>query len=217
MVARAFINAQDAFEDLYHEIMRNGVESDGTKFLHNVGFYMYQPMNNKIKTPWRKWKLEYAEREWAWYLSENRSVAEIKKHAKIWDLMHSGDDIVNSNYGYQWNRNGQLDYVINELIRNPQSRRAVVTIYDGKEHQTYEKDSPCTLNVVFNITESRLNMSVLMRSCDLWFGFCNDQYCFSKLQQLVSNRLELQIGWYYHFVNNFHLYERHFNKMSTER
>ena len=30
-------------------------------------------------------------------------------------------------------------------------------------------------------------MCVVMRSNDLWFGFCNDQYCFSKLQELVAD------------------------------
>lgn len=51
-----------------------------------------------------------------------------------------------------------------------------------------------------------------MRSNDLWFGFCNDQYCFSKLQEMVSKRLNIGIGWYYHFANDLHLYEKHFNK-----
>ena len=55
-------------------------------------------------------------------------------------------------------------------------------------------------------------MSVMMRSNDLWFGFCNDQYCFSKLQEMISNELSLEIGWYYHFVNNIHLYNNFLNK-----
>jgi thymidylate synthase len=52
-------------------------------------------------------------------------------------------------------------------------------------------------------------MSVYMRSNDLWFGFCNDQYCFSELQKVVAERLSIDIGWYYHHAHNFHLYERH--------
>ena len=70
-------------------------------------------------------------------------------------------------------------------------------------------DTPCTLNIVFNITNNKLNMSVQMRSNDLWYGFCNDQYCFSKLQELVATTLHKEVGWYHHFVNNLHLYEKH--------
>lgn len=207
-----FYNAQQAFEFLYSDIYFNGEILDNTKYLQNVGFYLNSPMDNKIKTLWRNWKNSYAELEWEWYLSKNRDVSEIKKHAKIWDKMHNGDNIVNSNYGYQWSRSEQLDFVINELTENPNSRRAVLTIYDGKEHSIHSFDTPCTLSIVFNITNNRLNMSVLMRSNDLWYGFCNDQYCFSKLQEMVANRLGLHVGWYYHFANNLHLYNNQLNK-----
>ena len=54
----------------------------------------------------------------------------------------------------------------------------------------------------------RLDMCVTMRSNDLWYGFCNDQYQFSKLQHYVWNRLgkDIEIGTYFHFAHNLHLY-----------
>lgn len=204
-----FNNAQQAFEFFYEKINKDGILLDNTKYLQNIGFYLKNPLDNNINTLFRKWKKSYAEIEWEWYLSKNRNVSEIKKYAKIWDKMHNGDNIVNSNYGYQWSRNNQIDFIINELSKNPNSRRAVISIYDGKEHQIHSFDTPCTLNIIFNITNGLLNMSVLMRSNDLWFGFCNDQYCFSKLHELISNKLNLKIGWYYHFSNNLHLYDKH--------
>ena len=204
---RKFSTAQDAFEFYYKKISTKGEASSGTRYLQNIGFYISNPLQNKINTKYRNWKEDYAATEWEWYLSKNRSVSEIKKKAKIWDSMHHGDDIVNSNYGYQWGRNNQLQYVIDELIRNKDSRRAVITIYDGKEHEMHSLDTPCTLNVVFSISNEKLNMSVLMRSNDLWYGFCNDQYCFSLLLKLMADKLGIEIGWYYHFANNLHLYE----------
>lgn len=49
-------------------------------------------------------------------------------------------------------------------------------------------------------------------SNDIYFGFCNDQYCFSKLQKMVAKEVGLKIGTYYHFAVNLHLYPRHYNK-----
>jgi len=49
-------------------------------------------------------------------------------------------------------------------------------------------------------------MAVLMRSNDLWYGFCNDQYQFSMLQMMVAERLNIEIGEYYHYAHNLHLY-----------
>ena len=51
-------------------------------------------------------------------------------------------------------------------------------------------------------------MSVVMRSNDLWFGFCNDQYQFSKLHRYIWGRLDagIEMGTYFHFAHNLHLY-----------
>lgn len=206
-----FINATKAFEYYYKAIMHSGADRNGTKTLFNVGFYIHNPLDRAITTPWRKWTNKYAEIEWDWYMSKDRSVAEIKKHAKLWDKMHSGDNIVNSNYGWQWDRNDQLDKCIEQLRANGESRQAYVTIYDGKEKDEYAFDTPCTMSIGFTIIDKRLCMNVHMRSNDLVYGFCNDQYCFSKLQETVAGIMNLEVGWYHHFANDLHIYERHFN------
>lgn len=208
-------NAQEAFEDLYDLIMlNNGIDTNiGTKAVYNIGFTICNPQDNHINTPWRKWSKKYAEREWQWYLSQNRSVEEIKKYAPIWDKMHGGDNLVMSNYGWQWGRNNQLDKVIKQLKENPNTRQAWISIYDGKEKDFYQYDTPCTLAIGFNVNHYHtfFDMTVVMRSCDLIYGFCNDQYCFSKLQELVAEELGLQVGTYYHFAHDLHIYEKHFS------
>jgi len=50
-------------------------------------------------------------------------------------------------------------------------------------------------------------MCVVMRSNDLWYGFCNDQYQFSNLQMLVAQRAGYEVGTYYHYAHNMHLYK----------
>jgi len=49
-------------------------------------------------------------------------------------------------------------------------------------------------------------MAVMMRSNDLWYGFCNDQYQFSNLQMYVAYETGCELGTYYHFAHNMHLY-----------
>lgn len=211
-----FRNAQSAFEHLYDEIIQNGIYSpqQKTKSLYNIGFTIIDPNDNSINTEWRRWNKKYAEREWNWYLSKNRSVEEIKKFAPTWDKMHNGDNIVNSNYGWQWSRNNQLDKCIEQLKKDKFTRQAYISIFDGKEKADYDYDTPCTLSVgfyVFPYGINTLNMTVLMRSNDLIYGFCNDQYCFSKLLSLVASELNLKVGAYYHFAQNLHIYKQHFN------
>jgi thymidylate synthase len=211
---KVFRNANEAYEYIHDRILQDGVEFGDTKALFNVGFYMSDPKDRRIMNKERKWNEDYAEAEWEWYLSGDKSIYKLGdiygKITEIWKRMADGVGQVNSNYGWQWQRSdhnvSQLDNVIKLLTENPSSRQAAISIYDGKEHNEYTTDTPCTYAIQFTIVHGRLDMCVTMRSNDLWYGFCNDQYQFSKLQEMISNRLNINTGVYYHFAHNMHLY-----------
>jgi len=209
-----FKTVTEAFE-YYYEKLDSQLDNNGTKSFYNQSFTITDTSDHVVKTSWRNFKIDYAEKEWEWYLSKDRSAKEIAKVAKIWYNHMDERGYVNSNYGYQWDREDQLTYAINELKRDKYSRRSVITIYDAKEHDLYSKDTPCTLNIQFYFTpdSEKLHMTVIMRSNDLWFGFCNDAYCFLKLHKLVCNALNVDQGFYTHFAQNLHIYKRHYNKM----
>jgi thymidylate synthase len=176
-------------------------------------------MERSISSPYRKWRQDYAFAEWEWYFSGDRNIKKLGelygKVPAIWEQMADADGCVNSNYGYQWERNYQLDKVVAQLKNNKNTRQAAISIYDGKEINKYKQDTPCTYAVQFTIVNDKLNMCVTMRSNDLWYGFCNDQYCFSQLQELVANRTGYDIGTYYHFAHNLHLYKRNLSESNT--
>jgi thymidylate synthase len=205
-----FNNANEAYEYYHDLILRTGVDFDNTKALFNVGFTIENPLDNHITNKERNWKSEYAEAEWQWYLSADPRVSKLGelygKVPPIWQRMADSNGEVNSNYGYQWKRHDQIDYVVAKLKDNPNTRHAAISIYDAKEWQQYTKDTPCTYAIQFTILDNKLNMSVYMRSNDLWYGFCNDQYCFSMLHKKVSEMLSIEIGEYYHHAHNLHLY-----------
>ena len=209
-----FRTANDAYEYLHDRIIQDGVDFAGTKALFNVGVYITDSQDNKIINRERNWKEDYAEAEWQWYLSGDRNISKLGdlygKVPEIWKRMADRQGNVNSNYGYQWQRGynhiSQLDYIVKLFKENPETRQACISIYDGKEHPDYKTDTPCTYAVQFTILHGRLDMCVTMRSNDLWYGFCNDQYCFSKLQKMVSDKLNIEPGVYYHFAHNMHLY-----------
>ena len=207
-----FYNADSDFSYFLNEIRCNGVDFGDTKALFNVGFTMEHPSDMFILNGERNWNREYADAEWQWYLSGDRNINKLGdiygKIPPIWKRMADKDGNVNSNYGWQWKRNEQLDNVIAMLESNPDTRQAAISIYDAKEINDghYQNDTPCTYAVQFTILNNKLNMAVVMRSNDLWFGFCNDQYCFASLQMLVAYELGIECGEYYHYAHNLHLY-----------
>ena len=207
---KVFRNANEAYEYIHDQILQNGVDFGDTKALFNVGFYITDPKDRKIINKERAWKEDYAEAEWQWYLSGDKSIYMLEeiygKVPEIWKRMADQNGHVNSNYGWQWKRNDQIDMVVQMLKQNPDTRQACISIYDGKEISDYAFDTPCTYAIQFTIVHGRLDMCVTMRSNDLWYGFCNDQYQFSKLQDLMAFRLDIETGVYYHFAHNMHLY-----------
>jgi thymidylate synthase len=211
-----FDTANDAFEYYYELIEKYGEDFGDTKTYFNVGFYIRNPLNNNIISDFRKWNKDYAEYEWQWYLSGDPDATEIAKRAPIWKNHMDEYGHVRSNYGWQWERSDQLNQVIDilrvSLAANLDTRKAVITFYDGKEIFSYSKDTPCTNSIHFQIVNKKLCMTINMRSNDLWYGFCNDQYCFSKLQEMVAKELCIEVGWYYHFVSNMHIYNEFLNK-----
>ena len=105
----------------------------------------------------------------------------------------------------------QLDYVYEELQRDPASRRAVISIYSEAD-QRESLDVPCTLALHFLIRHGKLDLMVNMRSSDLFLGLPYDVSQFAFLQQLVAGWLNLDAGRYIQWAHSAHIYGQHINR-----
>lgn len=164
----------------------------------------------------RKYNLAYFKEEMRWKLGANRYDESIKQHAKMWEAVQNPDGTFNSNYGVFWfGEQKGFWTVIEELVRDRDSRRAVIPML-GKEHMTPETvDTVCTEAVGFRIRDGALYMSVHMRSSDQIFGLGTDVPTFSVLFMLVHGMLQLhyqglRLGNLTITAMSSHIYERHF-------
>lgn len=107
--------------------------------------------------------------------------------------------------------NGQYAVMADRLRNDPESRQAVVTIWNP-ERDTLEKkrDYPCTILHQFRIRKNRLNMSVYMRSNDVWLGAAYDFFQFSRVQIAMASILGIEPGTYSHHVGSLHIYEANY-------
>lgn len=109
----------------------------------------------------------------------------------------------------------QVDQVRRLLLKEPDSRRALIQLYDPTLDASSNKDIPCTLNFRFFLREGRLQMHTTMRSQDLWLGFCYDLYTFSILHELMAHWIGADLGEYHHYVDSLHLYAEHWEKAAA--
>jgi len=100
----------------------------------------------------------------------------------------------------------QLDQVRRILAADPDSRRAVIQLFDPGRDLRGGKDVPCTLGWRFYLRTGRLHMYSTMRSQDLWLGFCYDTFTATVLQELLAGWLGVEVGEYHHHVDSLHLY-----------
>lgn len=103
----------------------------------------------------------------------------------------------------------QLDQVRHQLTADPCSRRAVIQLWDPTRDHEGHRDVPCTLGYWFALRDGRLDMHTMMRSQDLWLGFCYDLYAATVLHELMAGWVDAELGAYHHHVGSLHLYDEH--------
>jgi thymidylate synthase len=112
---------------------------------------------------------------------------------------------------YGLRTNGQYDAVIDKLKNDSDSRQAVVTIWNPEyDNQPSKRDYPCTVLHQFRIRNNKLNMSVYMRSNDVWLGAAYDFFQFTQVQIALASVLGIEPGKYAHHAGSLHIYEQHY-------
>lgn len=115
-------------------------------------------------------------------------------------------------YTYHQRFAEQLPWIIEELKRNPYSRRAIMNIRDFKVDSTNDHPA-CLQSIHFAIRENKLNMTVMMRSNDAVQATFMNAVGFIALQRDVAEKLDVPIGSYTHIAYSFHAYENCFTRL----
>lgn len=192
--------------------------------------YLY-PMERVLFDPLRDANPFFHLLESLWMLA-GRNDVKFPAHyaANIASFSDDGVTIAGA-YGERWRERfgtNQLTKIIEELKRNPQSRRCVLSMWDpygcpkqaflaDPDQPRYEddlylamnggKDVPCNTHIYFDTIGGGLNMTVCCRSNDMvWGAYGANVVHFSFLHEFVARSANLQQGVYRQFSNNFHAY-----------
>lgn len=107
----------------------------------------------------------------------------------------------------------QLQYIIDLLREDPDTRRAVFTIYDPATDSRPGKDIPCNNWVHFLARDGKLHAHVAIRSNDVMWGWSGiNSFEWSILNQVVAAYAGLHPGTITYDISSLHLYERHYDK-----
>lgn len=163
----------------------------------------------------REFNWKYFAGELVWYLNKDTNIDYINQFSGFWkNITNPGTNEINSNYGSLL-FGEQLDWVVTSLKNDKNTRQAIAFLNQPKYQFKGNKDFVCTMYLNFSIRENKLDMKVQMRSNDIFYGLTFDAPFFAFVHQhvylwLKSTYPELSLGTYYHFADNIHFYERHY-------
>lgn len=111
-------------------------------------------------------------------------------------------------YTYHQRYAYQYQFIIDELKRNPDSRRAAISIRNDSDIGS--EDPACLQHLQFFIRDKKLYLKVLFRSNDACKAAFSNAFALIQLQKRVADDLGVSVGEYIHRANSYHCYERDF-------
>jgi thymidylate synthase len=163
-----------------------------------------------------------------WMLAGRRDVAWLARFNQRM-ATYSDDGIVfNAAYGYRWRQQfdlsaahgrpfrDQLTTIVDLLRKDPDSRRAVLQIWDAEaDLGVASKDLACNTQAMFKVRAGRLSMTVSNRSNDIiWGCYGANAVHFSILLEYMAARIGVEAGVYRQISDSYHAYEETWSKIS---
>lgn len=148
-----------------------------------------------------------------WMLAGESDATMLDKYVHDFSARFAEDDgIQHGAYGARWKQwftIDQLEACIETLRNNPTSRQVVLSMWDPDSDLMGQwKDRPCNTHAYFRRRGNILDLTVCCRSNDIYWGcYGANAVHFSILLEYVAARSGCEIGSYYQFSNNYHIYE----------
>lgn len=188
--------------------------------LTHVGITLTEPQDREIRSPHRKHNLAAQIAETMWVLAGRDDIEWLSRYLPR-AADYSDDGIAwRGAYGKRlrhWKRGmetwDQLGNVVKLLQQDPDSRRAVLQIYEPNIDSHGGKDVPCNDWITLLSRDGTLDMHVAVRSNDLMWGWSGiNAFEWSALLEILAAVLENEIGALHFSISSLHLYEPHWGR-----
>jgi thymidylate synthase len=162
--------------------------------------------------------------ELLWFLRGDTNVAYLRDNkVTIWDEWADADGNLGPVYGKQWRAwegaDGrtidQIRWVVEEIRRNPDSRRLVVSAWNVAELDRMAL-MPCHALFQFHVAGGRLSCQLYQRSADVFLGVPFNIASYALLTHLIAQVCDLQPGDFVHTFGDAHLYLNHLDQVREQ-
>ncbi len=227
--------------DLLREVREHGIQKGdrtGTGTLSLFGYQMRFDLRDGFPLlTTKKVHLKSIIHELLWFLAGDTNIGYLKDNGvSIWDEWATEEGDLGPVYGAQWRSwatpDGrvidQISEVVDEIRRNPDSRRLIVSAWnpavlpdpavspDQNAAQGRQALPPCHCLFQFYVSDGRLSCQLYQRSGDVFLGVPFNIASYALLTLMMAQVCDLQPGVFVHTLGDAHLYSNHLEQADTQ-
>jgi len=210
-----------AYLDLLQHVLEHGTEKadrTGTGTRSVFGWQMRFDLAEGFPlVTTKKLHLKSIIHELIWFLQGDTNIAYLKQNGvSIWDEWADANGNLGPVYGHQWRAwptaDGgvvdQIRWVVDEIKRNPDSRRLLVSAWNVGELPKMAL-MPCHALFQFYVADGKLSCQLYQRSGDIFLGVPFNIASYALLTHMIAQVCNLGVGDFVHTLGDAHLYNNH--------
>jgi thymidylate synthase len=214
--------------NLLQHILDNGVKKEdrtGTGTISCFGYQMRFDLNEGFPlVTTKKLHLRSIIHELLWFLKGETNIAYLTENGvSIWDEWADENGDLGPVYGKQWRSwtgaNGemidQISDVINQIKKNPDSRRLIVSAWNVAELPKMAL-MPCHALFQFYVAEGKLSCQLYQRSADVFLGVPFNIASYALLTMMIAQVCDLELGEFVHTFGDVHIYNNHLEQVNLQ-
>ena len=132
-----------------------------------------------------------------------------------WEEWNIGDNTIGQRYGATIDRYDLMNNLLDGLVNDPFGRRHIINLYQYSDLNETKGLYPCAYETLWSVRdvdgELYLDMTLIQRSSDYLMANFINKTQYLALQMMVAGHCGYKVGKLIHFVQNLHIYDRHFD------
>ena len=216
------------YRDLLRHIQAHGtVKNDrtGTGTISTFGYQMRFDLSEGFPVlTTKRLHLRSIIHELLWFLRGDTNIAYLRENGvTIWDEWADADGNLGPVYGSQWRswpapdgrHIDQIAQVVDQIERNPDSRRLIVSAWNVAEIDRMALP-PCHALFQFYVADGRLSCQLYQRSADVFLGVPFNIASYALLTMMIAQVTGLVPGEFVHTLGDAHIYLNHREQVALQ-
>lgn len=214
--------------DLLQHIVNKGAKKEdrtGTGTISVFGYQMRFDLNEGFPlVTTKKCHMRSITHELLWFLQGDTNIKYLKENkVSIWDEWADADGNLGPVYGHQWRswptadgrHVDQIKNVIDQIKKNPDSRRLIVSAWNVGEIEKMALP-PCHAFFQFYVADGKLSCQLYQRSADVFLGVPFNIASYALLTMMIAQVCHLKLGDFVHTFGDTHLYVNHLEQTTLQ-